>query len=562
MKKVTRLVLRILKISGITLASILILLFLAPYLFPDTVGKQIKKWTNQSIRGELNFTKARLSFFTHFPSLTLTLYNVDLKGSVPFQQDTLLSADKLGFGVNLEKLIFDHQVSVNKIYLNGAYMHVLVNEKGQANYNIYVSDSSAGNNKNESDSTASLHLEKIIIKDSRIVYNDLSIPILIQAEHFFYEGTGDLSKSVFDLASHIKTDSLNFVLNNISYVRRKAIDADLVTQINTKTLALIFQNNHIRINKLNLAFAGRLDFLKDGYNIDASLSTQNADLYQLITILPPEYLDWLRKTTVKGVVDLKTVFKGKYIASAGTLPDLGLDLSIHDGFIAYQGAGLPVSGLILKSSVNLPSLNPEKLHIKIDSLAFKMGPDFFQAQMESQGMSEPLVHAKAVAEMDLRNLKKAIGISGFDMMGRLNMHLAADGKYARKIIKTSLRDKDTVVASIPAFDIRCSLSNGLIRYDSISQPVQNIFVILHAACADADYRHAFIQMDSLHASAIRNFVEGKAIVHASADFPMEVNLKGSGGSCRSPPADTPGQPRDFRSDKFRYQQFRKICTGS
>ena len=142
MKKVSRILLHGLKIFGICLVSILILLFLAPYLFPDTVGKEIKLWTNQSIKGDLNFTKARLSFFTHFPSLTLTLYDVDLKGSAPFQQDTLLSAEKLGFGVNLEKLIFEHQVSINKIYLNGAYFHVMVNDSGQANYNIYVSDTS------------------------------------------------------------------------------------------------------------------------------------------------------------------------------------------------------------------------------------------------------------------------------------------------------------------------------------------------------------------------------------------------------------------------------------
>ena len=92
--------------------------------------------SNQSIKGDLNFTKARLSFFTHFPSLTLTLYDVDLKGSAPFSQDTLLAADKLGFGVNLKKILFDHQVSINQIYLTGAFIHILVNEKGEANYNI------------------------------------------------------------------------------------------------------------------------------------------------------------------------------------------------------------------------------------------------------------------------------------------------------------------------------------------------------------------------------------------------------------------------------------------
>jgi AsmA protein len=89
LKKTSRLLLRILKITGITLVSVIILFFLAPYLFPETVGKQIKQWTNQSIKGDLNYSKVRLSFFSHFPSLTLTLYDVDLKGSAPYQHDTL-----------------------------------------------------------------------------------------------------------------------------------------------------------------------------------------------------------------------------------------------------------------------------------------------------------------------------------------------------------------------------------------------------------------------------------------------------------------------------------------
>ena len=440
MKKATSLFLRILKISGITLVSILILLFLAPYLFPDTVGKQIKHWTNQSIKGELNFSRARLSFFTHFPSLTLTLYDVDLKGSAPFQKDTLLAAGKLGFGVNLQKLIFNHEVTINKIFLTESYIHVLVNEKGEANYNIYVSDSTAKKN-NQDTSAASLQLEKIIIKDSRLEYNDRSIPLLVQAEHFYYEGSGDLSKSVFDLISHIRIDSLNFILENESYLKRKAIDAVLTTHINTKTLALIFEKNNIRINKLNFGFAGRLDFLKNGYDIDAGISTQNADLYQLITILPPEYVDWLRKTKVKGIVSLSGKLKGKYIASTGQKPDLETKLSMQNGYIAYEDANLPVSQLNGQTEMELPSLNPDKLHIKIDSLNFRIDRDFFRMQMESYGLSEPQISVSADAEMDLKNLKNALGISNLDMKGQISTHLSAKGKYAKKSLPLHLEPK-------------------------------------------------------------------------------------------------------------------------
>ena len=378
MKKITHFLFRLLKICGITLLSVIFLLFLAPYLFPDTVGKQIKQWTNHSIRGELNFSKARLSFFTHFPSLTLTLYDVDLKGSAPYQQDTLLSAQKLGFGVNLQKLIFNHQVSINKIYLNDAFIHVLVNEAGLANYNIYQPDS-AQTSSAPSESTASLHLEKIVIKDSRLDYNDLSVPMQIQAEHLYYEGTGDLSQSIFDLQSHLQTDSINFTLNHQPYVRRKAFDAELTTRVNTKTLALIFEKIKLRVNKLNLD-DWETGLSKNGYDIQLALSSQKADLSQLITIFPPEYLDWLRQTTVRGTVDLFTTLKGKYIASTGEMPDYGLQLSVHGGYIAYQNAALPLSNLTIKLGLELPSLNPEKLHLLIDSCKFNLDKDAFQGR--------------------------------------------------------------------------------------------------------------------------------------------------------------------------------------
>ena len=166
--------------------------------------------------------------------------------------------------------------------------------------------------------------------------------MLIQAEHLFYEGTGDLSKSIFDLSSHIRTDSLNFTINKQSYVRRKAIDATLVTRINTKTLALIFQNNSVRMNKLNFEFTGKLDFLKNGYDLDFSLSTHDADLYQLVTIFPPEYLDWLRKTTVKGTINLNTSLKGKYIASTGEMPDFRI--SVWDSRWIYCQSGQQFTG--------------------------------------------------------------------------------------------------------------------------------------------------------------------------------------------------------------------------
>ena len=117
-----------LKISGITAGSILLLLFLAPYIFPNTVAERIKGWTNNSIKGELNFSKARLSFFNHFPSLTLTLHDFTLKGSAPYENDTLIAAEKISLGINLKTLLFDKKININKIYLTNSSVDVEISE--------------------------------------------------------------------------------------------------------------------------------------------------------------------------------------------------------------------------------------------------------------------------------------------------------------------------------------------------------------------------------------------------------------------------------------------------
>src|SRR5882757_2065956 len=132
---------KVFKITGIAIGSILIAMFLLPILFPGYVNDKIKQWTNNAITGELNFSKVRLSFFNHFPSLTLTLYDVSLKGSAPYQKDTLIAAEKISLGINLKTLLFDKKIKINKIYVTDALMDVEVNEKGEANYNIYDSKS-------------------------------------------------------------------------------------------------------------------------------------------------------------------------------------------------------------------------------------------------------------------------------------------------------------------------------------------------------------------------------------------------------------------------------------
>jgi AsmA protein len=74
-------------------------------VIPGKISQKIKTFANRSIDGKMEFSKARLSFFNHFPSLTLTLYDFSSTGSAPFQNEKLLSAGEIAMGIRIPALI-------------------------------------------------------------------------------------------------------------------------------------------------------------------------------------------------------------------------------------------------------------------------------------------------------------------------------------------------------------------------------------------------------------------------------------------------------------------------
>src|SRR4030095_3412027 len=338
-----RILFKSLKITGIIILSLLLLMFLLPILFPDFVAKKIKVWANEVIVTDLNFSKARLSFFNHFPSLTLTLYDVSLKGSAPFEKDTLIRANEIALGVALNT-IFSEKILVDEIYLSNGNIDIKVDKNGKPNYNVYRTGPAKTSTTADTNGTQ-LKIELIQIEHSDIVYDDHSVPMLITANELNYSGKGDLSKSIFDLYSDVEVDSFDLDYDNMLYIGSKHLQAQLITKINTNSLAFVFEKNDLRINSLPAQLRGNFEFLQNGYNMEFRLISRETDLHDVLTALPPEYLQWLNKTKVDGKTEMDAYLTGKYIEEQNIMPDLGFNLKIRDGYISNQNAPSPIKNL-------------------------------------------------------------------------------------------------------------------------------------------------------------------------------------------------------------------------
>jgi len=501
---------RILKITGIVVGSLLLLLFLLPYLFPGFVSSKIRQWAHHSIRSELNFSSARLSFFRHFPALTLTLYDVKLKGSAPFENETLIDANEISLGVNLSSVF--SEVDIDKIFLTNAFINIQVDTAGHANYNIYIGKKSNTPSQPADSTGASLEIQKILIERSKLVYNDRSLPMLISARGFDYQGSGDLSKDIFDLNTHMQIDSIDFYYDKLPYFVSKKVNADLVTRVNTNSLAFIFEKNNLTINQLPVEFTGRLSFLKDGYDMDFKLKSTDSNLHNMFSALPPDMVDWLNKTEVKGYGAVDASLTGKYIASGNTMPDLIFNLKIRDGYISNDKAPVPVTNLHLDLHTRLPGFNMDSLSLTIDTAFFNLDKDYFSARLGIKGLRSPWISANVRSELDLEKWDRAFGFAPADLKGRLSLRAQAEGVYATRI-------------SIPHFTLTSSLRNGFFKFASRPEPISGISFDLNASCGDPDYRHTRLALDNVDAHVLSSYIKGFFRVDNAGSFPIDAGLE-------------------------------------
>jgi AsmA protein len=454
---VKKIAVKILKIIGITISSVLLLMLLIPMVFPDEITQKIKGFANEKINGELNFSEANLSFFHHFPSLTLTLQDFYLKGSAPYKKDTLVSAKDITFGINVRQLVFDKKVHIDQIFVDNATINVKVNSNGDANYNVYNSTS-----KSTDTSSTALRLAKIEIKNTHIKYDDKASKFLIDAKGFNYVGDGNLDKAIFDLNTKMDIANFNLDFGGETYLRNKKVNANLITKINTTSLAFLFKQNNLLINKLPIDFIGKFDFLKNGYDIDFTVKSEKSELNDFFTALPPQYVTWLEKSKVQGMTDVLMTLKGQYIASTNTKPDLGFAMKIRNGFVSYKNAPIPASNVFLDLDTTLPSLDVNKLKVNLDSLFLNVGKDYLSAKVDLLGLTIPTVDVKIKSFIDLGKLNKALGLKNIDAQGLLKMDLLAKGKY------------DMSKKKFPITNADISFANGLIKTQYYPHPLSNI----------------------------------------------------------------------------------------
>lgn len=500
------------------------LMYVVPLFFMDKINKEVRIVIQEQIKGEVTFDRIDLSFFKNFPYLTATISEPHISGiqTELNEGQALFEAQSVSLGIDVLGLL-SSALNFDKIFIENPSIQILIDEEGKANYDIFNSTTET----EESAGAFDLKIQELHIHQAQVVYNDLASKLSFVAQDFEYSGRGNMSDAVFDLQSKARIQSFDFNFDGVHYVKEKPIEADLETTVNTASLRFAFNRSAIKIKELPVSFKGFFGFIEQGYDMLFDIQTSKANLVELFSIVPPEYQTWLANMRMEGSVDAAFRLEGPYVISENLNPSVDLKLKIENGLLQHGTEKKPLSDLNVLLHVQLPELDIQQNKVDLDELSFNLNGKTSRIKHHSTGWDRLVLQTELDLNTDLDLFKEAVGLEGFDMRGEVQLQATAAGLYTKGIRKRKRLKKtvqDTIIASIPKFDMNLKVADGYFKFSQLPEAIEEVQVEVAVQALDSILKNTSIDLKQLRLLAMDNKVEAEGIIKNLRNFDMDASL--------------------------------------
>ncbi len=518
-KKSNLKIFKVVKISGIVLGSTAALLYVLPFLFKDVVSEAVSKITKEYVKSEVDFKELNISFFTHFPNLTVGLEDSKIAASSVFPNQNIIKANEIALGIDLFSLLGE-KISFNRLYLSDAVVNIKSDSLGNSNYDILISNDETP----KDDSSVNLEFEKIIIKNTNIVFEDQKNKIAFKANNLNYNGSISFIENILALEANTKIQEVFFTFDNNVYIDKKELSGNLNTEINLDKLSLNFKKNALTLAKFPFEIVGGINLPENDIDFNLTILSRQNQLSDLFSIVPPAYQEWYRDTKIEGTSSFEFSLKGKMNTDLNLNPTMQLKLSVSEGLVNYQNSAHPIKNLNIKSNIILPDLNPEKIDVQISDFNFNLADGFAKGNLNF--VSPLTVQAQLQTKLNLAYLKEAAGLSAFDMKGFLDIQATVDGSYQTDVKKVGIRGKEqSYIASIPKINLKSKLTDGYFKMKDLPLAVEQIFADLEILNTDEILENTSINFSQIKAKAGDNFINGFVQIENLYNYKLNTNLK-------------------------------------
>ena len=395
---------KILKWTGISLAILLVLIIIAPFIFQKQIVQAVKDEANKNLNAKVDFKDYSFNLFRSFPNFSLGLEGLSVVGINEFKNDTLVKMDRLLVSVNLFSVISGETYTIRKIELDRPKVHLKVLPGGMANWDI--TKPSADTTKTatkEEPSKFKLSLQKLIIEDADLVYEDYDSHMSARVDSLNHTLSGDLTADNTELSTETFIKAVSFTYEGIPYLSQTRISLKADIDADLKNSKYTFKENEFGINELFLTFDGYVAMPKDDIEMDMKFAAAKTEFKNILSLIPGIFMKDFADIKTSGSLALSGFAKGTY--NDKTLPAFELNLKVDNGMFQYPSLPKAVNNIGIDANISNKGGSADNTIINVKRLHVEMGGAPVDASIYvSTPVSDPNIDAKVKGKMDLSKL--------------------------------------------------------------------------------------------------------------------------------------------------------------
>ncbi len=415
---------KFLKIFLALLITLLVFLFAFPYFYKDKIVAYIKNDLNKNINAKVDFKEVDLSLFKSFPNFNLNINNLTIDGVDIFDKVRLLDVKNMNVTLDLKSVLQGEQIKIKKIGIENTKLNILVTKEGKANYDI----AKPNPNPTESNSKFNIDLKSYLIKNSDIIYNDKSMGFKVELKGLNHEGSGKLSEKIYELKTKSVIDSLTVTYGNIDYLHKVKANVSTDFDISGDFSKYTLKNTLATINDLPIKADGYVEMKENEIVMDLNYKTENANIAQLLSLVPHEYMPDLKGVKTSGVAKLTGYVKGH--STETDLPGFKLLIDVQNAAIQYPDLPEKVKNINLLTDVDFKGGSDlNTMTVDVSKIQFDIaGSTVFGNLNVKQPMTDPFISAQFKSKLDFTQVKKAVKFEQIkDLSGLLDADIAFSG---------------------------------------------------------------------------------------------------------------------------------------
>lgn len=282
------------------------------YWKKDEIRKLVVAYINQSLKAELRIGAAEVTFFEHFPEVSIRLKDIQLKDPIQLNK-SLFAANSLDLTFNFWD-IYHQQYHIHHIVLHDAQALLFKDAAGRLNYDIVKTTGDT--------SSLFVSLDRVEFINAHVQYESIPDKVFMDYEIPQLRFSGNFSDALFALDTKGKIVWKALRVQEKAWVSNRSIELNTQLEISRLVERYRVIKGDFSIDELPCTLTGELNH----QNIQVKCITPDIELAKLFALFPDYFPEPMKSFKTNGHLTCTTSIHGNI-----RHPECSIQFEIQNG---------------------------------------------------------------------------------------------------------------------------------------------------------------------------------------------------------------------------------------